>query len=155
MYQPATYDKLGNFYIGVLAGHSWGDIEGENTDGFVGGLYLEYRANRPNSLLAWGIEVDIMRTNLDALVSDGDYGTEKLSQDWLGSVRGKLGLQLTPIFFPYVTAGVGISDRDAGFVGGVGLEANLVANWVVRAEVLRYHLDDPQTVVRGGLGWRF
>lgn len=153
--RPAEYGKVGNFYLGILGGHSWADLEGSEADDFTAGLYLEYRFQRPNSILAWGLEVDVMRTNLSTLVSDGEF-TKSIDQDWLASVRGKLGLQLTPVFFPYVTAGYAWSDLDDGIAYGAGLEANLVSNWVLRAEVLRYEFDvNPQTVARAGLGWRF
>jgi len=121
----ATWD---GWYFG---GHVGGAADGDNN--VVGGLQLGH--NRQNGNMVYGAEAD---------VSFGD--------DTTGSIRGRLGFA-GQSWLVYGTAGLALSDDEAGVVAGGGIEYKVAGNTSVGAEALYYDLDENFTLIRGRLTW--
>jgi outer membrane immunogenic protein len=80
----------------------------------------------------------------------GNRGTLQGQTDWDGSIRGRFGYLITPSIMAYAASGVAFkdakytadtarfvsseSDTLVGWTIGAGLEAQLMGNWVARAE---------------------
>lgn len=124
--QDTTYDWSGA-YVGVQAGHGWGDslgggftkatgaadaIGNVDPDGFLGGLYAGYSRQFANNATL-GVEGDISFTNFKGSVDPlhnpagapfpPNSATSKM--DWNGSVRIRAGYAIDR-FLPYITGGV-------------------------------------------------
>jgi outer membrane immunogenic protein len=182
----AAYDWTG-FYIGIHGGGAWLDhsqrtVQNNGTcnsvgfgpasfadcsltafGGIVGG-FAGY--NLQSGRVVYGIEVDGNWTGLKKSVSTpDDTGISNVDRvtftgrvDWLATVRGRLGITMSPTLL-YVTGGAAFggvksnwTDNDpapsntslaidkvkVGWVAGGGIEHAFARNWLVRIEGL-YH----------------
>jgi outer membrane immunogenic protein len=174
---PAPACDWTGFYIGLQAGV--GNYESNVTDneyffGFdtahstdINGLFggqLGY--NWQKGAIVFGVEADGAWANFDAHNTAnpaglGDYFKRGSEIDFLGTVRGRVGLAYENVLV-YVTGGVAFADGErharynedganiateeyadwkaddfrVGVVGGVGVEYMATCNWTVKAETL-------------------
>jgi outer membrane immunogenic protein len=147
----------------------------QNADGVLGGGTLGY--NLQSGALVYGIEADIMATNLSATSTLTTSGilfnpilttTTTTTTDWLGTVRARLGMLVTPQTLLYATGGAAFgqvkgstsitpgggatctinffcsvgsgSATKGGWAAGVGGEYMLAAHWTAKIEYLHYDL---------------
>ena len=103
------------FYVGAQIGYAWanvdavsGPITGFNqtysyeADGFLGGGHIGYNWQRDR--IVFGVEADIEAADIGE-TGIGSLGfTHQTNIDWLGSVRGRLGVAMDRTLF-YATAG--------------------------------------------------
>lgn len=152
------------WYVG---GHAGGALDDSgNDDQFVGGVHAGH--NWQSNAWVYGLE------------ADGTFGDEI---DYLASVRGRIGLATSRMFF-YGTGGVAFIDAErdyvsfagvpfsgdaseTGWVAGGGAEYKLTNNWNLGVEALHYSFDDDGpinsitsddldfTVIRGRLTYQF
>jgi opacity protein-like surface antigen len=165
-YEPPRYTapedeapayKAHNWYVGGAGGYAW--TPDGVADSWHGGIYAGYLW-RPNAVLAMGIEADYMLRDLGDIALD----------DGVASLRGRLGLFISPTTFVYGTAGVAqatpafVPDgfRKGAVVGG-GVEVDVLKGLAIRAEVLHYRhgdgyfewADDSSTAARLGMAIKF
>jgi outer membrane immunogenic protein len=151
-----------------------------NPKGFIGGGQIGY--NWQNGNTVYGLEADFqgadikgtgsfanassVGSNLTSVLSLAATGSQKL--DWLGTVRGRLGLTPTPSSLVYATGGLAygevksnasfsesltncvcdafptvassLSQTRVGWVVGGGLEWMFAPHWSFRSETLFYDL---------------
>lgn len=122
VYNPApAFDWTGP-YVGLTGGYGWG-----TSDGFVGGGFAGYNFQvSPNVVV--GVEGDVT-------------GTNRSTNDWDATVRGRLGYAYDRYLF-YGTGGVafgdiknaGASKTKTGWTLGAGIEAALTSNLTGRLE---------------------
>ena len=151
-------------YVGIVGGGGWASSDfRDNTGagirsskvspegGFVGGT-LGYNWQFNNAFVA-GLEGDMswagIRGSNNACVFTGV--TCRSQQDWIGTVRGRIGYAAGPALF-YVTGGYAVSDIKAkvsgggnsisesktrsGYAVGAGIEYGFWNNWSAKAEYL-------------------
>lgn len=173
---PAYVSQMYNWtgaYVGINGGYAF---SGSNdSDGWLVGGTIGYNFQSGGPLV-WGIEGDLNWSDID-----GTTAGRQVSNNWLGTVRGRLGYAMGPTgsWMPYVTGGVAFGDiehsvplfgsaRDtkAGWVLGGGIEAALSGPWTAKVEYLYVDLGNGPTVggfgsnlhtniVRAGLNYRF
>jgi outer membrane immunogenic protein len=146
-----------------------------NSDGWLGGVHAGYNWQVSNWL--FGVEGDVMGSNLNASNARTTFDTftgasrpngtmlVSSSNNWLASIRGRLGLVAAPQWMLYVTGGAAWTDRSTtatwmplagalapapsassvsfdgtktGFVVGAGAEWMVAPHWIVRGEYLYY-----------------
>jgi outer membrane immunogenic protein len=181
---PATFTWAGP-YLGVTAGyangfHSFDDLAGaflgypglanDQSRGFAGGgtLGINWQAGT----LVYGLETDIdWLSNKSSYVDPNGginnfYPSETNRLDFLGTVRGRLGLAVDRTLL-YVTAGLAYGEvtntvqynsfnfptsntpyfhdnsTRFGWVVGAGLEHAWTPNWTIKGEALYAELDSP------------
>ena len=150
---------------------------------FIGGVHAGYNWNvAPKWVL--GVEGDFSWTSLDGSAAAPDVtaagfvvapGGHTWSRDvqWLASVRGRLGFNVSPMTLLYFTGGVAWQDADytasqtrtpfstaatsfsettTGYVLGGGLEWAMAKNWVIRGEYLYYSFDGESASARHSPG---
>jgi outer membrane immunogenic protein len=169
------------FYVGGNIGYGWGKsdpavsffnepqgilLDSENgsfnVDGVIGGGQAGYNWQKDNWVL--GIEADIQASGQSgsgtlvcatACKFSGLPVSETLSEklDWFGTVRGRLGVTVTPTILLYATGGLAygeiatngsISDpvtfsfntTKTGWTAGAGLEGRISGNWTAKIEYL-------------------
>jgi outer membrane immunogenic protein len=120
------------FYVGGHVGYGWGDLNGVDVDGFLGGVQVGANLQFARNWVI-GVEADIAAT---------DIGVGGLRQDWLFTARARLGYAWDRTML-YVTAGIAATDTNnvaiSGFAGGVygvGIEHAFAPRWSVKAEWL-------------------
>jgi outer membrane immunogenic protein len=159
----------------ALAALSSGRIITSNGMGVIGGGQVGYNVQL-NKVWVAGIEADIQGKTgtssgsiaaglpIPGGVSVTSIQTASASTDWIGTVRGRLGLLLTPTWLVYFTGGLAYGDSSASttlaqsggaFAGagagsisstriggtfGAGLEWMFARNWSAKAEYLFYDL---------------
>jgi outer membrane immunogenic protein len=175
------------FYLGLNGGGGWGHSSWDRTGdlnpsgGVIGGTAgLNWQMGQ----VVVGIEGDLDWSGISGTTSTLCPAGCTTRNDWLGTVRGRLGYAFDR-FLPYVTGGLAAGDIRAttpGFAGatqsnlgwtvGVGMEVAIVANWSAKAEYLHVDLgnfncglacglgtpDDVslrEDLVRGGVNYRF
>jgi outer membrane immunogenic protein len=175
-YAPSYSPSLSNwqgFYIGAHLGGGFGQAGPVDTSGFVGGFQGGY--NHQIDRFVIGGEADFSFSS----VSNTSF-TEKASNEWLGSLRGRAGYTFGNIM-PYVTVGAGFGDvhyrsvnglshdTTGGWAYGFGAEMLVMPNVTLRAEYLRYELgsttypsaignvtiDSHVNVIRAGANYKF
>ena len=184
--QDASSYRWTGFYIGAHGGGGEGRIDGASVDlqGALAGGHIGY--NWQGSQAVFGIEADLSWSDYDSSVSTSLGGfkvTAGANQDFLTSVRGRLGFADGPIMvygtfgiayteveasFSVTGPGVNISDSAktelTGIIGGAGLEYALSSNVSLRGEALWYEVhpdfDFSQdgfqgSVYRGGISYHF
>jgi outer membrane immunogenic protein len=165
------------FYIGVNAGVAWNHAEftdlgavgfaqpfgfpigtkywSPNKAGFTGGGQIGYNLQSGN--IVYGVEADLnfVSNKASATLPAGAVAgtvitTSKL--DWMGTVRGRLGVALSPTLL-YVTGGWafahfedtwtapgvvpgGADKTRSGWTVGGGIEHMFARNWTAKVEVL-------------------
>jgi outer membrane immunogenic protein len=190
-YMAPIYNWTG-FYLGINGGGAWGNSRwdapaGTTGDfdvsgGLIGGT-IGY--NMQVGQAVWGIEGDLDWADINGSTNCAPGLTCETHNDWLGTVRGRLGYALNRVM-PYVTgglavgninthvAGSGLASTDttkAGWTVGAGLEFAVVGNLTAKAEYLYADLGSadcgsacagaPVTakfnthIVRAGLNYRF
>jgi len=169
-YVTPVYNWTGP-YIGISGGYGWGTSNFGDPDGGLFGATLGY--NWQMGALVTGIEGDISWSGLD-----GDRGPRSVNNDWLGTVRGRLGYNAGR-WMPYVTGGLAVGNIDANIAGvgnsnktkagwtiGAGVEAAIAGPWTAKVEYLYVDLgsgesiggarpDFTTNIVRAGLNYRF
>ena len=138
----------------------------------IAGGHLGY--NLQCGKLVVGIEGDLSYVDLSTHAVQPDQTSYRTSIDWLGTLRGRLGIAVHDHTLIYATAGVAFADRThalhapnapggtfsqsdsdwaTGWVVGAGVEFLRHERWVLRAEVLRVDLgDESRTYVVTGCG---
>ena len=176
------------FYLGINGGYSWGQSD---WDGFAsepdvsGGLVgLTAGYNWQTGPWVFGLEGDVDWSNIrGSFVSAACPGGCETRNNWLSTVRGRLGYAFDRVM-PYVTGGLavgdieanptgfaGVSDTQAGWTVGAGVEAAFAGNWSAKLEYLYVDLgstgcsatacgtatnvDLRSNVVRAGLNLQF
>lgn len=173
-YAPAPVSTWTGCYAGIAGGWGWADVTGTNIDGGnVGGtLGCNWQANN----IVYGIEGDALWSD----IRDREPGLFDFKQDFLGSVRGRLGVASQNAML-YATGGLGIGhlslhglganaginfdDTHTGWVAGGGLEWFVAQNWTAKVEYLHYGFtvkasgfgsaDYDVDAVRVGLNYKF
>ena len=174
MYTKAPPVQMYNWtgaYVGINGGGAWGDFGAFDTSGgFVGGT-LGY--NWQQGQTVFGLETDLAWSGID-----GSVGAVSVGSDWFGTVRGRLGVAVDRSLW-FVSGGlaygdvhasapgVSISDTNAGWTLGGGVEFALQGPWTAKVEYLHINLGDVTPValgtsqsfdadlVRAGLNYRF
>jgi outer membrane immunogenic protein len=175
------------FYIGVNGGGAYGRSAWDTTGtfnlggGLVGGT-VGYNYQIGQAVL--GVEGDIDWADIDGSTNTACPLGCKTSDDWLSTVRGRLGFAADR-FMPFITGGAAFGDIKAstpGFAGatstnagwtiGGGLEFAIAGNLTVKAEYLYVDLGKfncglscsvfptenvtfTANIVRAGLNYRF
>lgn len=168
---PALYNWTGP-YLGINGGYAFSGSS--NSDGWLGGGTLGY--NVQTGPWVFGLEGDMNWTNIE-----GTSGPITTKNNWLATVRGRIGYAMGPTgsILPYVTggaafgdishsvAGLGtVSDTNAGWTLGGGIEAAISGPWTAKLEYLYVDLGDGPSlagttsdfhtnIVRVGLNYRF
>lgn len=150
-YSEPAFANWSGFYVGLNAGYGFGtsnwDVPSANTSpkGAVAGLTLGY--NFQTGVWLWGVEGDADWSGMKG-DSACALGTCETKNDWLATVRGRLGYTGWNSWLPYITAGAAGGDIKAsdvlgseskmkiGWTAGLGLEYALWSNWSVKAEYL-------------------
>jgi outer membrane immunogenic protein len=171
---PPVYNWTGA-YIGINGGGGWGDFASiDMSGGFVGGT-LGY--NWQQGQTVFGLETDLAWSGIE-----GDTSVIGIpvtaGSDWFGTVRGRLGFaQDRALWFVsgglaygdvHVSVpGASISDTNAGWTLGGGVEFALQGPWTAKVEYLHVNLGDvtlagvstgsdfDADLVRAGLNYRF
>ena len=184
-------------YIGLHAGYGWGEHEGtglyDADEMFRGGFDIEgglaggqIGYNFQTGSLVLGIEADASWTDIDGsgAFDIGPTGNPTYRWDiqtdveWLASLRGRIGLLLTPTFLIYGTGGVAWADINSrqqsfcyaagrncavdvqvtdtsssetvvGWVAGLGAEWQFAQGWSLKAEWQHYDFGDVDTKFHG------
>lgn len=163
VYVAPPYNWTGS-YVGINGGGAF-----NTTGGLVGGtLGYNYQIGQ----VVYGLEGDMDWSNM----RDRDTA---LRNDWLGTVRGRLGYAIDR-FMPYVTGGAAFgnirtpvdalgsssNETKAGWALGGGIEAAIAGPWTAKVEYLHVDLGRGGSVlntnarfdadiVRAGLNYRF
>jgi outer membrane immunogenic protein len=177
---PGYYERP-SIWRGLYAGVHLGFGSSGDLDGVVGGGQIGY--NWQSKQIVYGLEVDASLADISGGSSvsfAGMTASANASIDWMMTVRGRLGVLLTPRVLAYGTAGFGIagsswdaraggfgfgiqqsgSDTSTGFAYGVGLEGKFTDSMSARIEyVALTGLDgtissDGVGVVRAGLNFK-
>ncbi|WP_027486102.1 outer membrane protein [Allorhizobium undicola] len=143
---PAAVDTVqpsgwAGAYVGGAGTYNMGRSHGSNFSArsFGGQLYGGY--NMQNDKIVYGGEADVGYSGADSVSGAGLQG----KQGWNGSVRGRVGYDLSP-FMVYGTAGVAAADTKVsgaagsdskaalGYTVGAGVEAQVTNNVTARVE---------------------
>lgn len=182
----AVYNWSG-FYAGVNMGYAWGRATatdapassgacwatcgtrwGPDFDGFTGGVQAGWNLQMRNWVL--GVEGDVGYLGLKGRAADpinDDDLFVKTRGGWFATLRGRVGVLLSPAALVYGTAGVIYADtrtnvvRDTtnfktnnadpwGWTAGGGVEARLSHSWSWKLEYLYYDLGTDR--VNGPIG---
>ncbi len=135
-------------------------------------LYGGYNYQLNNTFVV-GIDADLgyafdNKKTVDGVpgLAPGNRGSLSSKADWDGSVRGRLGYLITPSLMAYGAGGVAFknvkytentarfssdtSDTLVGWTIGAGLEAQLMSNWVARAEYRYNDYGDKNVTLNSG-----
>lgn len=166
--RPIAIERWTGFYLGGTLGGQFGDTavsgfgaaSNVETDGLVGTLFAGYDWQFGNAVL--GLEADIGTGDVSGSSVNG-FGTTSASLNYMGSVRGRAGILMTPSLLAYVTGGFAWADYDltafngitasetfAGYQIGAGAELKLDPRWGLRVEYVYTDLDSAN-VSHGGL----
>ena len=178
------------FYAGINGGYGWGGSTSfsapfalssfDTSGGLVGGtLGYNYQMNQ----IVFGVEGDIDASWIKGSSICGGF-TCQTKNSWLGTLRGRIGYAFDR-FMPYVTGGAafgdirattpgfaGVTNTNAGWTVGAGLEFAIAGNWTAKAEYLYVNLGKfncglscgltatdnvsfSTNLVRGGVNYRF
>jgi len=171
-------------YLGINGGGSWGtarEVGGDRVDVSGGLLGVHGGYNYQTGMLVLGLEGDADWANGNGSTTLAGGTLLQSDLNFLGSVRGRVGLALNRVLF-YGTAGVAfnsldlqvnqvsVSQSNTGWVAGGGVEFKLNPNVSARVEALHYDFghqqydfggasvakfDLDQNVVRAGLTFHF
>ncbi len=141
--QPAPAANWSGYYLGAtgnydFAGTPRGGSVHSDADGWGGSLYTGY--NWQSGQIVYGVEADVGIAD-----QKGAAGGVDMKEGWNGSVRGRVGYDLSPVLV-YGTAGVaaannkvsnaaGSDDKTAvGYTVGAGVETMVTDNITARVE---------------------
>jgi outer membrane immunogenic protein len=173
-------------YIGAHIGGSFGKYNGlgesVSISGATGGLHAGF--NWQNGAMVFGIEGDADISGADKSETSTSGRIEaKLSNPFLGSIRGRVGVASGPALF-YATGGLAFSSHEisasgygatvsikdesrTGYVLGIGMDYAISSKISARIEALQYNFKDvfvdvagsglkyDATTVRSGMSYRF
>jgi outer membrane immunogenic protein len=175
------------FYIGLNGGGAWGRSRWDGLDTFdVSGALIGATAgyNFQTGRAVFGVEGDIDWSGLKGDANPVVCAGCSTKNNWLATARVRLGYAFDR-FLPYLTAGlalgnvkanlpflVGISQTNAGWTVGAGIEFGITNNVSVKAEYLYVDLGEVTcglncalaptgevslyaNVLRAGVNWRF
>lgn len=162
----AAASPFSGAYIGVHAGYSLLTDE-SSFNGWLGGVHGGFGQVMSGAYL--GIEADWSMNTANVTGTDGEIAF-KYQNDWLGSVRGRVGLPMGNLM-PYATAGIAwgkfkgretdgettVADSETQrlWVAGAGLEYALTNTMNLRGEWLHYfetgEVKNGLDVIRGGV----
>lgn len=177
-----AFDWTGAF-VGVTAGAAWHDASVTNNGtsavylaqgdsisfdraGFIGGILAGYNWRYQN--LLYGVEADISATSAGGSAWGGNGANAYFKSDlnWLGTVRGRIGVIYDRTLF-YATGGlaygsvhsrleeggsIGYTTRDVrtGWAVGGGIEQGFGAKTTLKAEALYYDLGSVNRIDSSG-----
>jgi len=170
-----TYNWTG-VYVGINGGGGWGSDSDNTSGGLVGGtLGYNYQLGQ----VVFGIEGDIDWSGIKGSETCGGLNCDTRN-NWLSTVRGRLGYAGFDRFLPYVTGGVAFGDVKTSVAGfgdssktrtgwtlGGGVEYAIAGPWTAKVEYLYVDLgsgddsafgsnrDFKTSLVRAGLNYRF
>jgi outer membrane immunogenic protein len=174
VFTTAAVPPVPDPFFDGLAVLSSGRIVTNNGMGVIGGGQVGYNAQM-GKLWVFGLEADIQGktgTSSGSIAAGQSVlgipvtslQTVSAKTDWIGTVRGRFGIVLTPTWLIYFTGGVAfggdnasstLAQSGAGFLGtgagsisntrvggtyGAGLEWMFARNWSAKAEYLFYDL---------------
>jgi outer membrane immunogenic protein len=191
---PATMAAVNNwsgFYVGGNVGYGWGGktdlsylptpaaFEASNTTfnslakGVVGGAQIGY--NWQIGSLVTGLEADLQGSGVRGSVrqqpdqfSSFSFRSAEQNLSWFGTVRGRLGVTVTPDLLLYGTGGLGYGHAEGstntffsntfqfpgsfgktklGWAAGAGAEWMIARNWSAKIEYLHMDLGSESTTV--------
>lgn len=127
---PATTNWDGP-YIGASIGYGWGTATDDgalalgsvSTTGWLIGAQLGYNFHLSDNIVA-GVEGNIDWDNQSGTLAG--FGT--IQRNWDGSIRGRLGFDVSGIL-PYVEAGVAFANATATGAGGGLSASNTHTGW--------------------------
>lgn len=143
-------------YIGASVGYAGLDsdyapegqskLSGDDGSVIVGG-HVGY--NMQCGRIVIGVEGDLSYLDLSSTATAADLTSFRSSVDWLGTVRGRLGLAVHDNVLLYATAGVAWADRthsvsDPGTISGIVFsqsDGDTATGWVVGGGVELLHYD--------------
>jgi outer membrane immunogenic protein len=152
------------FYVGAAGGWldaeiqwtQFGSATTSDTGWLIGGTL---GANRQFGRVVLGLEGDLSWVDVGPRFgpncSPGPCGTDL---DWLGTIRARVGLMLTPSWLVYGTGGLAVGklhyianilsvdDTKTGWTAGVGTEVMLSPQWSAKAEYLHVDFGEATTV---------
>jgi outer membrane immunogenic protein len=176
------------FYIGINGGGGWGrsrwdTADGFNTSGWLAGGTAGY--NWQVGQAVFGVEGDVDWANIKGSTNTLCPLGCNTQDSWLGTVRGRLGYAFDR-FLPYITGGLavgdiqasrpgfaGVTQTNAGWTAGGGIEFAAAGNWTLKAEYLYVDLGNVNcgfscntvfptdnvtfktNIFRGGVNYRF
>ena len=189
------------FYVGATAGYGWGESRFDDgatsnpfdLDGFVAGGTLGYNYQFHGTWVV-GLEADISYSDISGSFGPGNLGQPNgagwgcgsgpcvTDVNWFGTVRGRVGPTLGPVFF-YATGGFAYGEFESaiqntttwrtgntnvGWTAGGGIEYAFAPNWSAKVEYLHVDLgwsdrtpaqnfksDAEFDIVRAGLNYQF
>jgi outer membrane immunogenic protein len=184
----------GGIYLGINGGYGFGQsawtggglTTGDfDTSGFLVGGTLG--ANFQTDAFVFGLETDLDYTGITGSIANAclagvALGPCQTANDWLGTLRGRIGYAADRVLF-YGTAGGAYGDVKAtafgvtnsqtefGWTAGAGVEAAIADNWTARVEYLYVDLGNAscgaacggapvsvsftQSLVRAGVNFKF
>ena len=184
VYTPPPLYNWSGIYVGINGGGGWGTSDYsapfasgsfDTSGGLVGGT-LGY--NWQMGQVVVGLEGDLDWSNMRGSSVCGGITTCETRNDWLGTVRGRLGYAMDR-FMPYVTGGLAVgnvktsvagfgdsSETRTGWTLGGGIEAAIAGPWTAKVEYLYVDLGNTGSVfgsdasyktniIRAGLNYRF
>ncbi len=186
---PTANYSWSGFYLGLHAGWLWSDAEERvgflptpgafqttnfalngDRDGFLGGGQVGF--NWQAGPIVLGLEADISGADVSGsgnrapILTPTSFYASSWDMNWFATVRGRLGVTVSPSAFIYVTGGFAAADIDyatrtligapggpADWVGaasetetgwtlGGGLEWGFAPSWSLKAEYLYFDLGD-------------
>jgi outer membrane immunogenic protein len=176
---PAYVSPMYNWtgpYIGINGGYAFDSTN--SGDGGLVGATLGYNFQTGPWVL--GIEGDYDWTKISGS-SACFAGSCSIDNHWIATVRGRLGYAMGPTgnWLPYITGGAAfgdienkvggvgtVSDTNAGWTLGGGVEAAISGPWTAKVEYLYVDLGDGPSlagqgsgfhtnIIRAGLNYRF
>jgi outer membrane immunogenic protein len=186
-YVPVPVYNWTGFYLGIngggaFGGSSWNSTGNRDLSGGLIGGTVGYNYQFGQAVV--GVEGDIDWSSIDGSTTNGCPAGCKTSNNWLSTVRGRIGYAADR-FMPYVTGGAAFGDIRAstpgfatatdtatGWTLGGGLEGAIAGNWTAKAEYLYVDLGSfncglncgagltnnvsfHANVLRAGLNYRF
>jgi outer membrane immunogenic protein len=165
-YVAAMYNWTG-FYLGGHVG--WASSDFADSDGFAAGGQIGF--NYQTGQFVFGVEGDLTWTDLGASTTGTVLGvplTVSGSNDWYGSIAGRLGVAVGPMgnVLLYVKGGVAWTDWSAsataagvtvnlgsgtqtGWVLGGGVEYGFAPNWSAKLEYNFFDFDGSTGTILG------
>lgn len=117
-------------YIGVQSGYAWQRASNMKPDGWMIGGFAGYNWQLgEGSGAVVGIETDINYADIDGKRPNGAGGRTKVSQDWNGATRARLGYAFDR-FLVYGAAGIAYGDRELKRRPG-GTDSKTAVGWTV------------------------
>jgi outer membrane immunogenic protein len=177
------------FYLGLNGGGAWGNSDwngfalSNSPSGGMIGLTAGYNWQGMGSPWVFGLEGDVDWAFIKDNVACPVGLACETKNNWFGTVRGRVGYAWDRIM-PYITGGlavgdieatrtafVGVSDTNAGWTIGTGIEGAIAGNWTAKVEYLYADLGDVGcsaiacgiatnvdlrlNILRGGVNYRF